>query len=377
MKKRFLFACAVCLLVSGQLYAQSEVELTYVSGSVEVLLRDADEYAAAEEGMKLESGDAVSTGEDGAVELSFNADNSNVVRLSGSTKVEVILDPEEKLALTEGEVFAAISGLSPESSFEIRTPTAVSGARGTEWVTSVSEEGTEIEAIQDIPYVKHFEPGNYVSKEETLIPPGQMTTVRRFQKPIPPRQISESRRQKWQEVRQQVKRHSGEAVVKRGQRPHFKRNEFINKLKEQGGTRPRPGKPARSSGQELKPLLSRERSSAASSPEAGKPADGFKEKPVEGVALMSREGKRDTAGQGPAPLPLTSGEAGKARPKRPDAAGETNRKKDELEHEVKGQKSKVEKEGIAEIKKHGSGQGADKKPGPPAGGRQAGPGRRR
>jgi hypothetical protein len=63
-----------------------------------------------------------------------------------------------------------------------------------------------------------------------------MTTVRKFQKPMPTRPIPEARRQMWQQLKQDVRKRAGEAVLKRQQRPPFNRNEFLKQFKEQGGS---------------------------------------------------------------------------------------------------------------------------------------------
>ncbi|MFH0738818.1 MAG: FecR family protein [Candidatus Omnitrophota bacterium] len=241
-----VFLCLVLcssLIFSGAKAQQLEkVELTNISGDAEVLFEGADEYTAAQEGMVLESGDKIKTFSSSSAELSFNENNTNLVRLNENTSVQISSSGDEKLAMTEGEVFSSISELSGGSAFEIRTPTAVSGARGTDWVTKVTEEGTDVEALESEPYVRHFETDGTLSKQITPVNPGQMTTVRKFQRPTPPRPLADARRQQLQQVKQQVRRNAEEAVIKRKERPPFDRQGFINKIKEGRG----PGKPSSS-----------------------------------------------------------------------------------------------------------------------------------
>ncbi|HOU35754.1 MAG TPA: FecR family protein [Candidatus Omnitrophota bacterium] len=223
---------------AGPCFGAGQAEVIGTSGTVEVLLEGADEYTAAEEGIVLEAGDKIKTSAGGAAELSFNEANTNVVRLGENTDVAMILADDEKLEMTTGEVFASVSELAGGSSFEIRTPTAVSGARGTDWVTKVSDEGTDVEAIDSVPYVRHFESAGKKSGQMTLIQPGQMTSVKRFQPPMQPRPMAAGRQQQWQDMKQQVRRRAGEAVGKRQQRPPFKRDDFIREMKDR---KARPG----------------------------------------------------------------------------------------------------------------------------------------
>ena len=229
----YCFVCSTLFVSLAQ--AAERVELTHLSGEAEVLLKDAEGYAAAEEGMTLESGDKIKTAGEASLELSFNEDDSNVARLGNSTNVEISLCGDEKMVLTEGEVFSSVSQLSSGSAFEIRTPTAVSGARGTDWVTRVSEEGTDVEAIDQSPYVKHFEKEGVVSQQETFIRPGEMTTVKKFQRPFAMRPIMDARLLEWKAVKKDLQRNIGEAKIKRQQRPAFNRPQFLQKIKEQRG----------------------------------------------------------------------------------------------------------------------------------------------
>jgi len=272
MKKIFLFFFALSILPAA--FAQ-QAEVTSSSGTVEVMLEGEDDYTDAQEGMVLEAGDKIRTSGSSSAELSFNDDNTNLVRLSENTSSEVIFSGDEKLQMEEGEVFASISKLPSSSAFEIRTPTAVSGARGTDWVTKVTDEGTDVEAIDSQPYVKHFETGGAVSKEMTLIKPGQMTTVKKFQKPMQFRPIDQARQKQWQATKQDVRKRGNDAMIKRQQRPAFNRDEFKQKARDKRGQ----GKSV------FKPLQSGQQ-------EAG---DGFK-------PLVSQEGKRQTFDQKPAGL---------------------------------------------------------------------------
>lgn len=221
-------------------YAQQreQVELTHSSGSVEVYLKESDDFVSVQEGMVLEAGDKIKTGDSSSAELSFNEENSNLVRLEEDTEVSVILSAEEKLEMTIGEVFSTISNLPSGSAFEIRTPTAVSGARGTDWITKVTDEGTDIEAIDSQPYVRHFESDGTLSKERTMITPGEMTTVRKFEKPSPFRPVSQARRQEFQELKQHVAKRGTEAIQKRQERPAFDRKNFLDNIGKQGQPSP-------------------------------------------------------------------------------------------------------------------------------------------
>jgi len=236
MKNIKFFICLVLFGFSSlsSVYSQDkqEAELTSFSGEVQVILKGEKDYSSVEEGMKFEAGDEIKVNDGASAELSFNESNTNIVRLGDNSDVKISFSEDEKLELLSGEAFATISELPSGSSFEIRTPTAVSGARGTDWVTKVTDEGTDIEAINDVPYVRHFENDGILSKQATNISPGQMTTVKKFERPMNFRPVPEERRKQWKDIKPQMHKRAYEAIVKRNERPTFNREEFREKMKQ-------------------------------------------------------------------------------------------------------------------------------------------------
>lgn len=293
--KNILYLWLIVSIFSSPLTLKAEeankVEITYLSGNVEAQLKDTEEYTAAEEGMQLEAGDKIKTSNIGSTEISFNEDDSNFVRLSENTVAEILLQENEKIDVSEGEIFTSISNLPIGSAFEIRTPTAVSGARGTDWVTKVTSEGTDVEAIDRMSYVKHFQGEGTLSPEMTLIQSGQMTSVRKFERPMAPRPMANTRREKFQAIKQDIKLHAKEAVIKRQQRQPFNREQFKEKIKNLRQNK---------QGAAFKPLVSREDGVLPTEQKvfSGESRDGKNE----GKSLIS--GKED------APLAATGGKTG-------------------------------------------------------------------
>lgn len=203
--------------------AADEVEVISFSGSVQVRLSTKNDYSPVEAGMLLQSGDAIKTGPDSQVELGFDEKDQNVVRVEADTSVTLLLNGDEKIELLEGEVFSLVRDLPSGSAFEIKTPTAVAGARGTEWVTKVQGEETVVEAYQDQPYVKGIDEQGRVEAKEIVIAPGFSTSLRRFQPPAPVIRIPEARQARWQQMRQGVKRNLEKARIER-RRPERGRN---------------------------------------------------------------------------------------------------------------------------------------------------------
>jgi hypothetical protein len=221
-----MLVCAAALSVA-LLSAQEDasevpaVEVIHVSGSPRVCKAGETEYTAIEEGMFLKAGDKIKTDKSESVELSFDEDNKNVVRVEDNTSISLTLK-DEKIELSRGRVFSMIEELPAEAVFEIRTPTAVAGVRGTDWVTSIEDEETVVEAVDGTPYVKGIDESGKVIPTSVTVLPGYMTRVRRFQMPAVLKKIPVENRMSWKQVRSELKQRAIEAIQKRGPdyRPH-------------------------------------------------------------------------------------------------------------------------------------------------------------
>ncbi|MDD5347784.1 MAG: FecR domain-containing protein [Candidatus Omnitrophica bacterium] len=288
-------------------------EVIDLSGKVQVLLEGTDEYADAREGMTLESGDKVRTSGAASAGLSFNEENTNLIRLGEKTDARISLAGDEKLELNDGEAFASVSDLGAGSSFEIRTPTAVAGSRGTDWVTTVTAEGTEVEAVDDEPYVRHYESSGQLANIETLIRPGEMTVVRLFERPKQFRRMIPERMQYWQSAKKDMRKRATQAFQSRSQRKPFDRNEFKRDLRQRRNQS--TFNPLEDTGKaaddKLKPMGSREKTAAGE----GFSATGRQEKGMEPLTSFEAGGRQQNASEekSPAAKAETPKKAGKRK----------------------------------------------------------------
>lgn len=107
------------------------------AGTVRVHKASADDWSAVANGDVITEGDKLQTGEDGQAEIKLG--NGNTLFIESSTELiftSLRYDPasgnyHNQLEVTEGEVLAVVEKIRGESTFEVRTPTAVSGVRGT------------------------------------------------------------------------------------------------------------------------------------------------------------------------------------------------------------------------------------------------------
>jgi len=110
----------------------------------EVTIMKAEKWMDVEAGLVVSEGDTIKTGEASWAEVGFEIGygNENVIRIGSSSTVKFTTVIPVQLNLLKGELRSLVQGLSGDTAFEVRTPTAVCGARGTGWDTTT--DGTEV-----------------------------------------------------------------------------------------------------------------------------------------------------------------------------------------------------------------------------------------
>lgn len=132
---------------------QRVAKVSELSGEVGVLRAGGEKSISAFKGMGLNQGDTIITKKDSWVRVIL--DNDKEVKIGPSTKIMVkelkgsAVAESTELQLWTGNVFNHVQKkLNANSKYEIHTPTAVMGVRGTEYFAKQSQEGTEVTVIE-------------------------------------------------------------------------------------------------------------------------------------------------------------------------------------------------------------------------------------
>lgn len=121
--------------------------ITKFTGDIKVTTKGSDTAHAARQGEVVSEGDKIVTGPNSIVEIVL--DNGNALYLKQNTDITIlklVIDAKtgefENIFGTEkGDVKARIEGLKGKSKFEVKTPTAICGARGTIMLVHVAPDG--------------------------------------------------------------------------------------------------------------------------------------------------------------------------------------------------------------------------------------------
>jgi hypothetical protein len=160
--------------------------VTFIKGVVSIKLAEAEDWKILQLNDKITQGNWIRTGEQGTIEISFQ--NHFSVLLRPNTIIEITAAREKsaiylmyKLFLDIGKAISTIKqSTGKETRFEIKTPSAVAAARGTEFRTGVdSDVTTRLEVLAGTVDVQ-------AAKQKVAIQAGQGTVVKKDQRPAVP-----------------------------------------------------------------------------------------------------------------------------------------------------------------------------------------------
>ncbi len=123
--------------------------VTIATGTVRVYKKGATDWRSAKKGELLIQDDKLQTGEDGVAEVILG--NGNSILLGFSTELvfeKMEYDPKtgeynNTFGSSRGKVKAVIEKLGKNSVFQVKTPTAICGARGTVMLLDISSASTQ------------------------------------------------------------------------------------------------------------------------------------------------------------------------------------------------------------------------------------------
>gem|GEM_PF-3185233 len=91
--------------------------------------------ASVKEGDILKAGDTVETGADGTVDVAYDKEWKNVVRVLPNSNVTIGSVHPSSVVVSRGTLYARLKELPTQSTFEVETPTAIAAVRGSEYLT--------------------------------------------------------------------------------------------------------------------------------------------------------------------------------------------------------------------------------------------------
>ncbi len=160
-------------------------EIIHLEGSVQVQDANSDEWRAASVGMTLKEGDRVRTARRSSVDIVLDGARKNTVRIEQKALVTLnssVAGEMDRIDLSRGKVYANLEGLKAEQGFEVTTPSAVAGVRGSSYSVYAERDADEVQALKDSVFIKAYDVDKNVVGE-LVLPEGFKTFIERFEGP--------------------------------------------------------------------------------------------------------------------------------------------------------------------------------------------------
>ncbi|MDP2943339.1 MAG: FecR domain-containing protein [Candidatus Omnitrophota bacterium] len=173
-----------------------EAKVILVKGDVNIQKAGKTDWVKAKEGMILTDGDTAKTAKSAVIEIAFDRDKKNIVRLDENSTAILRGKMLKQVELPRGKIRFVVKSLKRDSSFEIKTPTVVAGARGSGGDVIARENEDTVRAQEDELFVQSFdEQGNMI--QEISLTEGMEVNIERFEAPGEIMEITGADRGDW------------------------------------------------------------------------------------------------------------------------------------------------------------------------------------
>ena len=168
MKKFLLvFVFALLLIFPVCTFAQTAMIID-INGDVLVKKNSQSDWEKAGTGVSLDKNAELKTQMGSECTLVFDEERQSVVTIKENTQIRIDSIKPGNVYLPKGRVFSLIKNLSKIEKFQIRTPTAIAGARGTGWETGFGEGKSSVMCFDDTVYVSGLDANGNITEEEDL-----------------------------------------------------------------------------------------------------------------------------------------------------------------------------------------------------------------
>lgn len=168
MRKLSLFfgIFALIILSASCVFAQI-AKIVDVKGDVTVQKEASQPWEKAKVDMFLDKQAEIKTGKDSECTLTFDEELKNILTVKENSHIKIENLKPANIFLPEGRVFSIIDNIAKIEKFEIRTPTAIAGSRGTGSSVGFQESYTLVLCFLDTVYVQGLdEQGNTTGEKD-------------------------------------------------------------------------------------------------------------------------------------------------------------------------------------------------------------------
>ncbi|MFH1878542.1 MAG: FecR domain-containing protein [Candidatus Omnitrophota bacterium] len=194
-----LFVFFAVFFMAGTLLAET-VKVKDCAGDVQVFYPGKEDALSCFPGLIVKEGTRLKTAEKSYAMIVSGENEKNMVKIKEKTDVIIKFDGDDKIELIDGEIFTILRGLKKGETFNVRTPCAVCGARGTAWVTRTDDKITRVSVFESVVSVDGIRKDGSVMAMEEQVEEGFEITVKKYSAPGMKKAISPARLEEiWKE----------------------------------------------------------------------------------------------------------------------------------------------------------------------------------
>jgi len=187
--------------------AADEARVINLTGNPKIMKAGQGEWKECPVNTVIDNGDRIMTRQNEMLDISFSADNSNVVHVAEKTDVFVKRNVSPySIELLNGAAIAYLKNLPKDSNFEIRTPTGISGARGTAWRAETNGAKSTFGAFENSIYVKGIDASGREAQGELTVGSGWKTVVDKFERPVRLEKLTDKEINSWREWKENIEK---------------------------------------------------------------------------------------------------------------------------------------------------------------------------
>jgi len=168
MKKVLLFLFVFQFIVCASVFAQI-AKIIDVDGTVKVRKEAKGSWQKAKPDMYLDDEAEIKTGRDSQCILSLDEDLANILTIKDNSHIRMEDVKKGKVFLPKGRVFSLIEDISKLEDFQVRTPTAVAGVRGTGESVEADKFGTSVMCFEGTAYVAGIDKAGNMTDRKDLV----------------------------------------------------------------------------------------------------------------------------------------------------------------------------------------------------------------
>lgn len=193
-----LFIMTICAPLS---YAERKPILAKVisfKGGVSIYRYKEARGIPVEKGIELMEEDRIKTGRNAFIDIAFGGGKQNIIRIEEKSELTLkSLKPKvNELGLFKGSVLSRVKKLDKKSTFSVRTPISLSGARGSGWRVARRGSKDTIEGHEGVIFAAGLDEAGKAIGEMDLSA-GWKTSVEKFKRPGALAGLSGAEKDRW------------------------------------------------------------------------------------------------------------------------------------------------------------------------------------